>query len=118
MNSATPPVSHAPLPWKVRYNVAGDECFIEARIEGKPYGQEILGDDYFPELSRTADCIFIVETVNAKATTAAELERVKAVLTQIVEQVPKMIEECDEQNLSAEDALNHVRNLARQALKP
>lgn len=46
-------------PWTHRTNASDPMGFVEARIDGKPYGQEILGDDYFPELNKAADCSFI-----------------------------------------------------------
>lgn len=58
---------HTPLPWKVRKHPELG-CFIEAKIPGKPYGQEIMGDDYFPELSREADAEFIVALTESRAT--------------------------------------------------
>lgn len=56
--------AHTPLPWKVRSH-PDLGSFVEARVSGKPYGQEILGDDYFPDLSKAADCAFIVRACNS-----------------------------------------------------
>ncbi len=56
---------HSPLPWHVRKNPALG-CFVEsAAVEGKPYKQEILGDEYFDHLRREADCDLIVAAVTS-----------------------------------------------------
>lgn len=46
-------------PWTHRSSDFDPDGFVEAREEGKPYGQEILGDEYFPELDKSKDCVFI-----------------------------------------------------------
>lgn len=75
---------HTPLPWKVRSH-PDLGSFVEAKIPGKPYGQEILGDDYFDELSRDADCEFIVRACNHHAELLAALEDVKNTLSVVLE---------------------------------
>ncbi len=71
---------HTPLPWKVRKHPELG-CFIEAKIPGKPYGQEIMGDDYFPHLSREADAEFIVKCVSAAGEMRAAMQFARNVVT-------------------------------------
>jgi len=54
-----------PRPWIVRKLHDGSP-FVEAPKEliNKPYGQEILADDYFDDLNKEADCELIVKAVN------------------------------------------------------
>lgn len=55
---------NSPLPWKVRYNHDRTNCFVEsAPIPRRAYAQEVMGDDYFPELSREEDARLIVLTM-------------------------------------------------------
>lgn len=56
-----------PRPWKVRQSPMNtNDCIVEsAPLEGRSYRQEILGDDYFPELSKRADAELIVAAVTA-----------------------------------------------------
>jgi len=51
-------MKHTPGPWVVRKHPQLG-AFVEAKIDGKPYGQEILGEDYWPELDREADCYLV-----------------------------------------------------------
>jgi hypothetical protein len=50
-----------PGPWTHRTIASDPEGFVEAKNLEKPhpYGQEILGDDYFPELYKILDCAFV-----------------------------------------------------------
>lgn len=61
----TQPLKHTPTPWIIR--TLGKDCFIECPKEklGKAYGQEIMADDYFPELNKLADAQHIVKCVNS-----------------------------------------------------
>lgn len=54
-------MKHTPFPWNLRTNHVGTDGFLEARIPGKPYGQEVLGDDYFEDqpAQRMDDAAFI-----------------------------------------------------------
>ena len=54
-----------PRPWIIR-KLSDGTPFIECPKEtlSKPYGQEILADDYFDDLSKEADCELIVKAVN------------------------------------------------------
>lgn len=45
--------------WRHRRLNEDDPGFVEARVPGKPYGQEILGDDYFSHLDRASDAAYI-----------------------------------------------------------
>jgi len=60
---------HTPLPWIVRSlkNEYHEGCFVECEKEtiNKPYGQEILSDDYHEGLSKEDDAKFIVEACNS-----------------------------------------------------
>jgi hypothetical protein len=57
---------HSPLPWKLRELKDRGLLFIESPKERvkKPYGQEILADDYFDEFSKKEDCELILKSVN------------------------------------------------------
>ena len=57
---------HTPLPWVKRQLGNDGSFFIESPKEqiGKPYGQEILADDYFDDLSKEADCDLIILACN------------------------------------------------------
>lgn len=80
--------AHTPLPWRVRSHPELGS-FIEAKIEGKPYGQEILGEDYFPHLDRGADCAFIVLACNSHAALIEALENLLADWERVHGAVPK-----------------------------
>jgi hypothetical protein len=48
-----------PGPWKARRRNEDDSGFVQAPEPTKPYGTEILGEDYFPHRSRAADVNYI-----------------------------------------------------------
>jgi hypothetical protein len=48
-----------PGPWKARRRSEDDPGFVQAPEPTKPYGTEILGEDYFPHRSRKADVDYI-----------------------------------------------------------
>lgn len=48
-----------PGPWIARRHNVEDAGFVQAPEPTKPYGTEILGDDYFPHRSRAADVDYI-----------------------------------------------------------
>lgn len=54
------------LPWIKRQLSNDGDFFIESPKEqiGKPYGQEILADDYFDDFSKESDCDFILKACN------------------------------------------------------
>lgn len=95
MKTTPPPLPFAELlkratpgPFKVRSLLNGEEheCFIEARVKGKPYGQEILGDDYFPELNRRADVELVARLLSwAHAGGVEELREAGQALSTIAE---------------------------------
>lgn len=54
-----------PGPWYVRTLPDGSGAFVEAAAPGRPYKQEILADDYWPEFSKADDVVFIVAACNS-----------------------------------------------------
>ena len=68
---------HTPLPWIKRQLGGDDSFFIECPKEAinKPYGQEILTDDYHEGLSKEADCDFILLACNGYYELKADNER-------------------------------------------
>lgn len=70
-----------PGPWTHR-KLHGVGGFVEAKnlAVKKAYGQEILGDDYFPELSHSKDCDFIAAARSDVPALVKALRRAVAII--------------------------------------
>lgn len=78
-------IKHTPLPWIKRQLHDDGDFFLESPKDqiGKPYGQEILGDDYFSDLSKEADCDFVLEACNNYYKLKEQNEKLKEALEKI-----------------------------------
>lgn len=106
-------IKHTPLPWIKRQLHDDGMFFLESSKEqiGKPYGQEILGDDYFGDLSKEADCDFILEACNNYYKLKEQNKKLKEALKSITLSV-SVHYDCTQGS-----EFQHLVNIAFKALK-